>query len=723
MIIKDIIIKNFRSYYGENKFSFSDGLTLIVGDNGDGKTTFFEALQWLFDTMVERNTIDNASEMRKSKLEVGEQDKVYVAMTFDHDGEKSIEKSYTFERVSADQFRTSKIDFRGYESTSAGRERVDGKILMNRCFDAFIRRFSMFKGESTLNVFQDKAALKQLVDKFSDVRKFDDLVALSEHFQKKSNDAYLKECRSDKKISSAAKALETQLIRIAADIFNKKKEIKEKQDSISLYSKKLDELAQNQEATEKYNEISARIKNLNDKAIHIRAKLLSVDKSTALLDRLWILCAFPSILSEFKKKSQMFSKEKRTQDKEFIEQQSKKEGKLELLHEVRDLFADGVTELPWYMPNAETMQEMINDHRCKVCGTEAPEGSKAYDFMVNKLKEYKRHVDEKLRKEEAKSKIEQKQLFTSSYVEEIHNLSIRLGGSTEAEIAQIASDIDDRMLLEARYQEELKETMEKIQDTEDDKARLLIQAGNVPEELLQNDFNNIKGMFEQKGRAEQRLAVLEKEMEDLKREEAEMRKAFDDLNPQNGLVKVYRDVHRVLEEVAKAFKNAKQENLRRFLAALEECANVYLDKLSAQDFHGEIRLRQTVDVEDSTEIKLFSSNGTEIKNPSGSQETVMYMSVLFAISDFTVSKRDENYPLIFDAATSSFGDSKEEGFYNVIDKLNKQCIIVTKDFITKGQLRLNDVEQLTCGVYRIKKADNFDSRNMATIRTLVEKIK
>lgn len=199
MIIKDIIIKNFRSYYGENKFTFSDGLTLIIGDNGDGKTTFFEALQWLFETMVERNTIDNASEMRKSKLEIGESDEVYVAMTFDHDGEKSIEKSYTFKRTSENTFSTSKVTFRGYENTNAGRELVDGKVLMNRCFDAFIRRFSMFKGESTLNVFQDKTALKQLVDKFSDVKKFDDLVNLSAVFEEKSNSAYLKECRSDKK--------------------------------------------------------------------------------------------------------------------------------------------------------------------------------------------------------------------------------------------------------------------------------------------------------------------------------------------------------------------------------------------------------------------------------------------------------------------------------------------------------------------------------------------
>ena len=147
MIIKDIIIKNFRSYYGENKFTFSNGLTLIIGDNGDGKTTFFEALQWLFETMVERNTIDNASEMRKSKLEIGESDEVYVAMTFDHDGEKSIEKSYVFERTSENTYSTSKVTFRGYENTNAGRQLVDGMVMLNRCFDAFIRRFSMFKGE------------------------------------------------------------------------------------------------------------------------------------------------------------------------------------------------------------------------------------------------------------------------------------------------------------------------------------------------------------------------------------------------------------------------------------------------------------------------------------------------------------------------------------------------------------------------------------------------
>lgn len=721
MIIKEITIRNFRSYYGENKFVFSNGLTLIIGDNGDGKTTFFESLQWLFNTTTENNSIDNASEMRKSKLEIGESDEVAVSMLFEHDGEKSIEKRFTFERVSEDKFKTSPIIFRGYEETGNGREVVNGKNLMDRCFDAFIQRFSMFKGESTLNVFDNPAALKELVDKYSDVKKFDQLVELSASMEESADKAYKKECRSDKKISEQANSLEMQLKRVSDEMSKIKTDIKDKQLSVSVFSTKLEELEQNRETTERFNELDGRLKTLKEKALKIRANISMVNKNTALLDKLWVLCAFPYVLSEFKKKCSDFSREKRRQEKAFDAERAKEEGKKEALQEVRGLLSENVTELPWYLPNQETMEEMIHDHVCKVCGTHAPEGSDAYNFMVNKLNEYKKHIEAKIRIEEEKTTEKQKQLFVNGYIEEMHNMSIRLGGGTESRVAHIASDIFNRLKLEERLQEDLKKEEEKIQETEDEKARLLIQAGNVSEELLQKNFRDIKGMFEQKGRAETRLVELERDLKDLKEEEAELRQKFNELNPQSSQVKVYRDVHRVLEEIAKAFRNAKKENLRRFLTALEDCANEYLEKLSASDFHGEIRLRQTV--EDSTEIRLYSSNGTEIKNPSGSQETVMYMSVLFAISDFTDQKRDENYPLIFDAATSSFGDSKEEGFYNVIDKINKQCIIVTKDFITKGQLRLNDIDKLTCGVYRIRKADNFDSHNMATIRTIVEKIK
>lgn len=730
MIIKEIRIKNFRSYYGDNnRFEFSDGLTLILGDNGDGKTTFFEALQWLFNTTLDKGNMDNVSEMRKSKLEIGEQDEVSVFMSFEHDGLKSVEKSFTFERTE-NTFRVGKINYIGYEDTDSGREQVSGKDLINRCYDAFIQRFSMFKGESELNVFDNSTALKELVDKFSDIRAFDKLVDNTETFERNSNLAYLKEMKSDEKVSKEAKTLELKIKNVSEEIAQKQKDIKEKQASVELYSSRLKELEQNQETSERYKEIEDRRKTQQEKKNKIMSQISAVDYNHALLDRFWILSPYPDILQAFKQKCSAFSKEKRRQEREFDRKQAEAIGKLKAVKEIQGSLINGSTELPWYLPDQETMEEMIHDHICKVCGRPAPEGSDAYEFMVHKLEDYKRHVEAKLKKELAEKEIEEKTLFKNNYIENLHSLSISLSGNNESQISNIAMEINERLDLVARLKEDLKSIEKKLQDTMDEKSRLLIQAGNISEAVLEKDFKDIKGLFEQKGRAEMRLSEMNNELVLLKHQLDGYQQELDNLNPSSGQVKILRDVHRVLEEICKAFANAKEANLRRFLNELSEKANEYLDRLSADDFHGVIRLVQTAD--DSTEIKLFSCNDpssadfskvTEITKPSGSQKTEMYISVLFAISDFTKEKRDEDYPLIFDAATSSFGDSKEDEFYNVIDRLDKQCIIVTKDFMTKGVVRTKDIEKLSCPVYRIKKAEGFDKNNMATIRTTVKKLK
>lgn len=722
MIIKEIRIKNFRSYYGDNnKFEFSDGLTLILGDNGDGKTTFFEALQWLFNTTIDKGNIDNMSEMRKSKMEIGEVDVVSVFMSFEHDGEKSVEKSFSVERTGESSFRVGTLNYRGYETNGAERIQVSGKQLIDRCYDAFIQRFSMFKGESELNVFDNAAALKDLVDKYSDISKFDTLVDMTSLFEQKSNTAYLKEMKSDNKVATQAKSLEMEMTRLSGNITDKRREIKEKNTSLEVFSSRLGELEANQETSSHYKEIQSRLKTQEDKQRKLKGMINSVDYNHALLDNYWILCAFMPVLQEFKRKCSALSKEKRKQDKDYERQKAIEIGKIEAVKEMQGALVNGVPELPWYLPNQETMEEMLHDHICKVCGRPAEEGSEAYMFMVNKLEEYKRHIEMEAQKKIQQEAIEKKELFPNDFIEQLHTLSIQLSGGNEAKVKSIPYEISERRDFVDSRKEDLKAVEQKLQDIVDEKSRLLIQAGNVSETVLEKDFNDIKGLFEQKGRTEVRLTELNNELEQLQKRMADLQAQMDELNPDSSQVKRYREAHRLLEEIATAFATAKKENLRRFLAEMQDKANEYLSELSSNDFHGEVRLVQTV--EDSTEIRLFSSNGTEIKKPSGSQKTVMYISVLFAISDFTQEKRDEDYPLIFDAATSSFGDAKEQGFYNVIDKLQKQCIIVTKDFIEKGQVRMADIGSLTCSVYRIKKAQGFDARNMATIRTTTEKIK
>ena len=124
----------------------------------------------------------------------------------------------------------------------------------------------MFKGESELNVFDNAAALKDLVDKFSDIRKFDDLVEYTSSFEEKANAAYLKEVKSDKKVAGEAKSLESQIRRLAEEITTKKQDIKEKTTSLEVFSKRLGELEANQETSERYKDIQSRLKNKEEKS-------------------------------------------------------------------------------------------------------------------------------------------------------------------------------------------------------------------------------------------------------------------------------------------------------------------------------------------------------------------------------------------------------------------------------------------------------------------------
>ena len=722
MIIKELTIKNFRSYYGDNnRFEFSDGLTLIIGDNGDGKTTFFEALQWLFNTTIDKGSMDHVSEMRKSKLEIGDSDEVSISMTFEHNGTKSIEKSFTFEKTGENNYRVGPLKYKGYETKNSERVTVDGKALINRCYDAFIQRFSMFKGESELNVFDNPSALKELVDKFSDVRRFDKIEEFSASFEEKASKAYLKQIKSDEKLSKTASALELQIRDKSEEISQTKEEIKEKSHSLEMFTTKLSQLEESQETSENYKDISNRLKTKQDKATRLRGNIGLVDYNHSLLDKLWILGAFPPILKEFQQKCSALSKEKRKQERDFDKTQAAAKAKLDTIKEIQGALINGATELPWYLPNQETMEEMLSDQICKVCGRPAEKGSKEYNFMLHKLEDYKKHAEAKIQQEAAKKEIDEAVLFKNRYIDELHNLSIQLSGTEESKISNIEIEIKDRINLVAHLSKELYKINEEIKEITDEKSRLLIQAGNIPESVLEAQFDDIRGLFDQKERTTLRLAQLNTELKTYEQEMKDFHNQLDSLSPSSSQVKAMKQVHRTLEVIAKAFSNAKKENLRRFLNDLQERANNYLDQLSASDFHGEIRLTQTAD--DSTEIRLFSTNNTEIKKPSGSQKTVMYISVLFAISDFTKQNRDEDYPLIFDAATSSFGDSKEEEFYNVIDKISKQCIIVTKDFISKGEVRQKDIDALTCSVYRIRKATGFDQKDMATIRTTVVNLK
>ena len=675
MIIKKIVITNFRSYYGENTFELSKGLTLIIGGNGDGKTTFFEALEWLLNTSLEIKELSNVSEMRKSELSIGEVDTMSVSMLFEHNGEKEVTKSLTFEKMSDGNCKVTNYSFRGYETDGAERMLRTGKSLIDSCFDSYIRRYCLFKGESQLNVFNEPTALKTLVDKFSDIRKFEDFVEVASDLEQKSETAYTKECKSDTKVAKRVGELQRRKEELEGKISELRRDIKKQEEVASTYQLKLDDLEKHQATSERYQEIKDRLKTKNEKLSRLKSLIL-VNYNAGLLDNFWILSPYTQIFKEFQKKVSALSKEKRLQNDQDIATKAAAKAKKEVVDEIAS-FANGKSKLPWYLPDEQTMREMLDDEICKVCGRPALRGTEEYKFMEGKLHEYIRHMQEEadIKAEE----LEEKPLFEGRAIEDLHAMSISFGGTTAMEIAKKYQEVKDLIEFVDDRKKDIAIVEAEIQEIEDEKSRLLIQADGISEDMLDKNFNDIKGYFEQRNRAEQRISDYKAEMKDYQNDLERVRQEFNSLDPSSGMAKVYGKVHTLLDKVMKAFINAKKENLRRFLASLSEKTNEYFKLLNENDFRGEIRIRQTAN--DSAEIRLFSSNGTYIKDPGGAQETTMYMSLLFAISDLTTLKKEEDYPLIFDAPTSSFEDFKENVFYNIIDKIDKQCIIVTKDLL------------------------------------------
>lgn len=520
MKLNKIIIKNFRSYYGENCFELSDGLTLVIGDNGDGKTTFFEALEWLFDTSKDNKSESNISEMRKAEMGIGDSDEVSVTMIFDHRGEKEICKKFIFEKDTNGSVRTRDFSFVGYEIVGAERYKRDGKILLESCFDTVIRRYCLFKGERELNVFDNNTALKTLVDTFSGIKQFDNLVELTTYFEQQSDNLVIKELKKDKKQEEVIKRLEYELSKVQSDISDVRHDISIKEKAVSDYETRLRVLEENQDACENLQDINARIEQ---KKIEQRRLMgyINLDYNAMLLDDMWILRAFPSILSEYQKKVAALSRTKRKLQKAEDERIAIEKGKQEAIKEIQKL-ANDATPLPWNLPDKETMQEMIDDEICKVCGRPAEKGSDAYNFMVNKLNEYLDHI----RKESEAAQQQEapvKPLFENTYINELHTRSIQLSGDTEQELMGLATVIADRLSFVQSRKQDLEKVNKDLTEAEDAKMQLLIQTPDLTEEMLIKNFKDFKGLSDSSKRASLDLQELNHELEVLEAKKQELK--------------------------------------------------------------------------------------------------------------------------------------------------------------------------------------------------------
>ncbi|MDI3091482.1 SMC family ATPase [Priestia megaterium] len=68
MKIEKVIINNFRNYAGEHVFDLTKDITIFYGDNGFGKSSFFDALEWCISGTISR--LANGTENENFKQDI-----------------------------------------------------------------------------------------------------------------------------------------------------------------------------------------------------------------------------------------------------------------------------------------------------------------------------------------------------------------------------------------------------------------------------------------------------------------------------------------------------------------------------------------------------------------------------------------------------------------------------------------------------------------------------
>lgn len=713
MIIRKIQIDNYLCYYDTNTFELSEGLNIILGENGEGKTKFFESVDWLFNG-VNRELDMLVSAKKLDETEIGGSFRVRVSMTVEQYGEKSIiTKSFLAKKEKQNECSTSSFMIEGITENSSGeRTQIDGQDLLDRIFPFQIRKYSMFKGEADLNIFESDNALANLINLFSEAKHYDKYsekgALLYEKAEKAVEDSSKLDKKNEvlyKKLEAGINYLEIEKAKYLVHLASTEEEIRKIEGNLQLAESHVS----NADALETLNK---RIKEIEVKISYLSGRI-DENYTTSLFDENWILVNFESLHKEFAEKVSIHSKTRRELQSDHDKQKGIKEG----VKQVKAELLNNVVPLPVGVPSKFHMEEMLNDEFCKVCNREAKKGSAEYEFMMKRLKNY---LESQVIEEDIAENNEP--LFKFDYTNRLDNLSISHEDNLK-NLRLIRTKIKEVFEFNDERKKDIEELKEQLDKEKLERDRILGNSSIAEEKLIDVLKNYNAWQKDLTSRNQDQVDYTTKingQLSELKEKKEEKDKI--DTNSANSFLIKTRNILRDIETI---FIDTKEKKFDEFIEKLQTKSNNFFKTINIDAFTGTIiftgrnKVSRTI-----VEVEL-QEDGRTFYKPNQSLLTSMHISILFAISELATEIKEENFPMIFDAPTSSFGENKTAQFLNLIFETENQKILLIKDFLHTDKLtNVLSIKKEFENVRRnkafwVKIERPFDPNNLKTINSQV----
>lgn len=680
MIIKQINLENYTTYFGSKSIKIGPRLNIIAGENNHGKTQLYNALHWLV-TGENSNLPSRVSEKKVKESSKDDCFQVSVEVIGEqYDQVRSLTRSFTVEVLDDGNIQCGKPVLNAtIEKPNGERHIEDGEIILNQMFDKKMVKYLFFKGEDALSeTFKNDEALVNLTRNFSGANVFDDFSKKAEELLKKFESVTSKETKKNRSKKAQYEKIEEEIneLKRTIDVLKKQHSGRDKElKQVSGLISQVENQIENAEALESSDKI---ISELKEKISRHQA-MIDDAYTKKLFDEKWILYGFEPILDEFSEKITAANMHKREEEHNEIRKKAKARGIEEGKQQgIQELLGD-LTPLDVNVPDEQTMEEMIDAQICKVCNREAKEGTDAYAFMKAKL-EALRAKQKPKKQEELSLEIEPEPIFPNNFLASLIRLKDRQNDS-KIWLRTIEQDISDDFDKNSARKNSLKEYRKDLEKAEENREGIVGSSATSANRLTDN-LSNYREWRRDQVDLTKKIFSIEQEIEDkesLLRSKHEVKAGIEKETAISSMIK-NQDL---MKDITVIMEDTRFEKFRQFGKELEEKANYYYHRINKGGFTGNIAFEVSQNVSGTLNIELMLKQRDKkeiiISTQGKATETSVYLSCMFALSEMA-SNNDESYPLILDAPISSFGRTKSDQFLQVISQMDFQIILTSKDY-------------------------------------------
>jgi DNA sulfur modification protein DndD len=721
MILKNVFLKNFMCYYGESTFEFSEGLNVIIGDNGYGKSKLFDAIYWVmydecFDTsadkfMPTRHLADSLlSDKSIAEAQDGETVECLVQLEF---FDEKREEIYNIERalrgskkgtefivaLKSDEKFTKRRSFTLEGQIVDDEERI--KSIKRRILPDNIKPYMWFQGEQIDSIidFKNSETRENAINILSDIKRFDDVTLVTDSFLKTVENEKTRRQRALSSDEQKSDDLQRQINSAKVRLENYERDLRQAEIGLKETDAVNEELISKLNIADKIRDLDSNRKQIQIKFDNLENQIQQIKSqlNKGILSEGWLLKGTEELFQRFSDKYKLYT-------------EKKQDLKVKLLAE-KTLNDRLQTRLPINVPEPIHVQKMLEVERCLVCDRVAKKGTKEYEAIESLLTKSSETISD-LEKQTSN------RLNFSSDLEKLY----REGLKYERKIPNIDQDIDA--------------TLEKIEELNAQRDEFRTQLEEIEFEIknyvTENTLdvseanrisNKLRSVQQMTGRFSTDIGSYKKSIESVRREIADIEQQISSLVVQGLPASLTKKVE-LANDLNAIAKSTRKRVFKELIEELEKEANEHYKKMiqgnksargiiHLKEFHGNYT-PELVDDEGTTLTQINMGNILLIK----------LATIMAIISARKSTKSTDLYTLISDAPMSVFGEDYTIGFCKTVSQVYKQSIIMSKDFYKNESLRtqLLSGEDINLGkVYMIepnlKDAERENRNKLTTLIT------